>query len=136
MKKLSNLFSKQRQRGSSLIEMIVVILIVLILFDLAILEAQSLILVRKQQYEDIAYHIANKEMESLRATSFDSLTNSSGSISDTQLNLIPSGSGTFTIADYSGYSDLKQLIVTVTWNDGSSKSVTLNTLALKGGLNP
>lgn len=135
VKKNKNPSDHNLQQGFSLVEMIVLIFIVGILFNLVIMEVESLIISRKQKYEDIAYHIANKEMESLRATSFDDLP-SSGNISDTQLNQIPSGSGNFTVTDYTGYSGLKQLTVTVVWNDGSSKSVVLNTIAGKGGLNP
>ena len=135
MKKVNNVFPHNLQQGFSLVEVIILIFIVAILFNLAIMEVQTLVISHRQQYEDIAYHIANKEMESLRATSFSSLP-SSGSISDAQLNQIPSGSGSFTVTDYAGYSGLKKIVVTVIWNDGSSKSVVINTLAGKGGLNP
>lgn len=122
------------QRGSSLVEVLVVLFLVSILFELLFMEAQALAISHKQRYEDIAYHVANKEMETLRNTSVSTLP-SSGTIPDAQLSQIPSGSGNFTVADYTGYSGLKQITITVTWNDGANKSVSLQTLVGTGGLN-
>src|SRR3989344_3060376 len=91
----------------SFIEVIVVLFIVIVLFDISLMEVNALSIMRKQRYENVAYHIANKEMEGLRATAFASLP-SSGTISDPLLSQIPSGSGNFTVSDYSGYSGLKE----------------------------
>lgn len=124
-----------KKNGFTLVEVIVSMFIILILFDLLVIEINALKVSQKQRYENIAYHIANKKMESLRGTSFAGLP-SSGNISDTQLTLIPSGAGTYAISDYAGYSGLKEFVVTVTWNDGANKSVVLKTLAGLGGLNP
>ena len=126
---------KNLQKGTSLLEMIIIIFLVSVLFNLIFMEVNALIISKKQRYENLAYHVANKQMETLRATSFASLP-SSGTISDSLLSQIPSSSGNFTVADYSGYAGLKQVIVTVSWNDGASKSVVLRTLAGSGGLNP
>ena len=122
------------QKGFSLAEIIVAIFMVLVLFSLAIMEVRALEISRTQRYEDVAYHVANKEMESLRATAFDNLP-PSGSISDTNLSQIPSGLGSFTVSDYSGYSGMKEIIVTVSWDDGANKSVVIRTLAGTGGIN-
>jgi len=119
----------------SFIEVIVVLFIVIVLFDISLMEVNALSIMRKQRYENVAYHIANKQMEGLRAIAFASLP-SSGTISDPLLSQIPSGSGNFTVSDYSGYSGIKELITTVAWNDGSSKSVVIKTLAGNGGINP
>ncbi|MBX4201074.1 type II secretion system GspH family protein [Candidatus Parcubacteria bacterium] len=128
-------FSTKKQRGTSLVEIIIVIFLVSILFELCFMEAKALGISHKQRYEDIAYHVANKEMETLRSTAFDSLPGS-GTISDPMLAQIPSGAGDFTVADYPGYTNLKKLTVTVNWNDGANKSVVLTTLAGGGGINP
>lgn len=135
MAKLPNTFLKNSKRGVSLVEVLIITFLVLILFDLCFMAVGALAISKKQRYEDIAYHVANKQMETLRATSFSSLP-SSGSISDALLVQIPSGAGNFTVADYDGYAGLKELTVTVTWNDGASKSVVIKTLAGEGGINP
>jgi hypothetical protein len=90
---------------------------------------------KKLRYENLAYHVANKQMETLRSTSFDSLP-ASGSISDSMLSQIPQGAGSFTISDSGTYSGLKELTVTVTWNDGIAKQVDIYSLAGSGGINP
>ena len=125
---------KSIQAGMSLVEIIISMFLILILFSLLIMEFGTLSISRGQRYENIAYHVANKQMESLRSTSFSSLP-SSGTISDSLLEQIPSGSGSFNVNDYPDYTGLKELVVTVTWSDGTSKSVVLTTIAGNGGLN-
>jgi len=123
------------QKGISLVEVVVALFVVSVLFWLLYIEFQTLSISQSQSYEDIAYHVASKEMESLRATSFGSLP-SSGTISDSQLSQIPSGSGSFTVSNYAAYTGMKELVVTVTWNNGGNKSVVIRSLAASGGLNP
>ncbi|OGE88903.1 MAG: hypothetical protein A3J07_04430 [Candidatus Doudnabacteria bacterium RIFCSPLOWO2_02_FULL_49_13] len=124
-----------RESGISLIEVVIsmFILVTLLAFYTSALNtvAQS----RKQRYEDLAYRVANKQMESLRATTYVSLP-PSGAVSDSMLNQIPSGAGSFTVADYAGYTGIKEITVTVTWTDGIAKQLQLKTLAGNGGINP
>ncbi len=124
-----------KQRGFSLIEVIIGIFLILTAFGLCILQITIAEATKKQRYEDVAYQVANRQMESLRATDF-ALLPSSGSVSDSALSQIPSGAGTYTSSNYASFTGVKELVVTVTWNDGSSKSVVLRTLAQSGGLNP
>ena len=127
--------SKNSVKGFSLIEVVISMFIILVLFDLCVMEINALKISQKQRYEDVAYHIVTKQMEGLRSINFASLP-SSGTISDTQLTQIPLGAGNYTVNDYSGYAGMKELVVTVTWNDGVSKSVVMKTLAGIGGVNP
>ncbi len=90
---------------------------------------------KKARRQNIAYHVANKQMESLRSTPYASLP-SSGSIVDSLLTQIPSGAGSYTVANYPGYTGVKEIVVTVTWNDGLARSVVLKSLAGTGGINP
>ena len=123
------------QKGFSLVEIIIGLFFVFVIFGLVMLEVGTLNISRIQRYEDVAYHVANKQMEDLRATPFASLA-ASGTISDSELNQIPSGAGNYTVADYPGYTGMKKITVTVTWNDGSgAKSVVIQTLATAGLIN-
>jgi hypothetical protein len=92
-------------------------------------------LTKKLRYENLAYHVANKQMESLRNIAVASLP-SSGTISDSLLSQIPSGAGNFTVANYPGFGGTKEIVVTVTWNDGISKQVVVRSVAGSGGINP
>ncbi len=125
---------KNSQKGFSIIEVIVGISLIFVLFALAMLQVGTLDISRKQRYENIAYHIANKQMEDLRATAYASLP-ASGTISDPSLSQIPSGAGSYTVADYPGYAGMKKMVVTVTWNDGAAKSTILQTLVTNQMIN-
>ncbi len=127
---------KKIKTGFTLIEVIISMAIILVLFSLLLMESNTLSISRSQQYEDIAYHIANKQMESLRATAFSDLP-ASADISDLSLDQLPSGSGNFTINDYSGYTGMKEIEVTVNWSvNNVAKSIVIKTLAGSGGINP
>ncbi|MBM3206293.1 MAG: prepilin-type N-terminal cleavage/methylation domain-containing protein [Candidatus Staskawiczbacteria bacterium] len=128
-------FNFNKQSGFSLVEVLVGMFLILILFSLLIMEFGLLSISKNQKYENIAYHVANKQMEELRSTDFSSLP-SSGVISDLLIDEIPSGSGSFTVNDYAEYEGLKEMVVTVNWNDGVAKSVVLRTLASGTGINP
>lgn len=98
--------------------------------------ASSLNLVRlmkSTKYQNLAYHLATRNMETLRATGFDSLP-VSGPLTDSELLLLPSGSGSMTFTDIN--TDLKQVNITVSWNEsGNTKSVSYDTYIYSGGLN-
>lgn len=126
--------TKLNQLGMSLVEMIISMFLVLILFVFLVMEVSTLAVSKGQRYENVAYHVANKQMENLRSTSFASLP-ASGTIFDSLLDEIPSGNGSFTVIDHPGYAGLKELVITVSWNHGISKSVVLRTLAGSGGFN-
>jgi len=129
-----NLKFQKKQAGMSIVEVIVSILLIVILFSLLVMEYRVLLISKSQKYQNIAYHVANKEMEDLRSTVLSGLQ-ASGTISDPLLSQLPSGDGNYTVDDSADYSGLKELTVTVTWNDGVSKSVVLKTLASSAGLN-
>ena len=118
-----------------MIEVLIAMFLIVVLFVLYLAALNTVAIVKKDTYEDTAYHIANKQMESLREVSFATLSGS-GAISDSQLSKIPSGSGSYTITNVSGMTGMKEIVVTVNWNDGSAKKVVLKTLAGNGGLNP
>ena len=123
------------QEGSSLIEVIVSLFMEAVLLIVYASALQVTTITKKLRYETLAYHVANKQMETLRAIDFDSLP-ASGAIADSMLSLIPSGAGSFTVIDSGSFSGLKELAVTVTWNDGVAKQVDVYTLAGSGGINP
>ena len=132
MKQITN---NSKQSGISLVEVIVSMFMLAVLLVFYVSALNIVALTRKLRYENLAYHVANKQMETLRNTAYDSLP-ASGSITDALLSQIPSGAGSFTTAAYPGYGGVKQIIVTVTWSDGISKEVELRTLSGTGGINP
>jgi len=125
----------KKQSGFTLIEGVVSLFMIAVMLVLYSAALNTLTLTRKLRYENVAYHIANKQMETLRNTVFASLP-TSGTISDALLSQIPSGAGDFTTSDYGSFSNVKEIVVTVTWNDGLAREVVLQTLAGSGGINP
>ena len=126
---------KNRQLGMTLMEVVISLVFIAVVVVLYGAAMNTVTLSKKQRYENYAYHIANKQMEELRLTPFNSLP-ANGSIADPMLSNIPSGSGSFVVQDHAGYAGLKEIIVTVSWNDGSVKQVVIKTVAGLGGLNP
>ena len=124
-----------KHEGFSLIEVILSMFMVVVLFLLYVSALNLVALLKKVKMEDIAYHIANKQLETLRETPFASLP-ASGTITDTDLSTIPQGSGSYTVAAYAPLNKMKEITVTVNWNDGSSKNITIKSLAGTGGINP
>ena len=135
---------KKNQAGLSLIEVLISMLLISVLFVLFQSALNSVILVRQTSKEDLAYHVASKEMEALRGVSYASLTNANsvtctsdpGDPISQMLGQIQ-GSCVYSVtSDYGGMSGVKQITVTVSWTDRILKQVTVQTLAGSGGINP
>ncbi|HEX5430101.1 MAG TPA: prepilin-type N-terminal cleavage/methylation domain-containing protein [Patescibacteria group bacterium] len=125
------------QAGMSLIEVVVSLFLVLVLLLVYVAALNTVALVKRNNYSDLAFRVASKQMETLRGTPFGSLGDTSGTaISDAMLSQIPSGAGTYAISDDPDMDGVKDITVTVTWNDGKDKSAVLQTRAASGGLNP
>jgi len=87
-----------------------------------------------------ALSAAREEVEILRTRRPFLMSNCTGAPfvgSVPQLNDLPSGAGTLSIADYPGVSGLKQITITVSWRarpSNSARSVVLTTLCAAEGL--
>lgn len=123
------------QRGFSLIEVMVCLFMIGVLLVLYAASLNIVAVTRKLRPENVAYHIATRQMETLRGISYDDLP-VSGTISDPLLAQIPNGSGDFAVSDYPGYVNMKEVVVTVNWTDPTAKQFVLKTLVGVGGINP
>lgn len=119
----------------SLIEVLVSLFIVGALIVLYAAAFNVTIMSRFMRSENLAYHIASKRMEELRNTDYAALP-VTGTFSDPALASLQSGAGAYTRSDYSSYAGMQELVVTVTWFDGRSRSVSIRTLVGTGGINP
>lgn len=126
----------KNQDGLSLIEVIVSMFLIVALFVLYLSALNTVLILKKTNTEDIAYHIANKQMEALREIPIASLP-AAGSITDSQLTLITAGTGSYAVNNYASMAGMKEIVVTVGWTEGSlNKQVVIRTLAGTGGINP
>ncbi|MBX4187757.1 MAG: type II secretion system GspH family protein [Candidatus Doudnabacteria bacterium] len=125
----------KRQLGMTLIELVVSMAMIGSLVVLYSSLFNVIIVTKNMKRENLAYHIANQKMEELRATPYLSLP-PSATFTNTNLSQLPQSSANFTVTNYSTYSGMKEFVVTVNWNDGTAKNVTIKSLAGTGGINP
>jgi prepilin-type N-terminal cleavage/methylation domain-containing protein len=126
---------KNKQSGMTLIEVLVSIFMVGALIVLYSAAFNVLIFTKRMRNENVAYHIASKQMEEIRSTTYASLP-ASNSFNDPLLAQLPSGTANFTVINYVGYNGVKEVVVTVGWNDGRARTTQLRSLFGTGGINP
>jgi hypothetical protein len=125
---------KKISRGFTVIEVIISLCLLAAMF--VIYQLTFMILAANQTTNDqeLALRIAESESVNLHGLGYDALP-SSGSFSDSMLASLPSGAGNIVVTDLG--NNIKQAVITVTWNESRSKSnqaVTLTTLITEGGI--
>lgn len=129
------------QKGFSLVEVLLVVMMVgfiaMMIFNLP----QSLRLTGASSHETLAKEIASQQIERLRSRTYENLGgNGTMPISDPRLDKLIGGVGSVTVADCPGSvcvnnEEIKQITVEVSWQDeGKTNSVKYDTLIARGGL--
>ncbi|MBI3486393.1 prepilin-type N-terminal cleavage/methylation domain-containing protein [Candidatus Daviesbacteria bacterium] len=140
---MSNFKRYLREKGFSIIEILLVVMIVGFITSLVLLLPSSIGLVGDSKSTALAKDIASRQMESLRAKGYDNLLGLRGpatNISDSRVSQLQSGSATFTISDCpidicTNNEQIVKAIVAVNWKEkNQTKTVSLSTLIAKGGL--
>ncbi len=127
-------FQFQVLGGFSLIEIVLTIFLVLALLSILFTASSTVIHSRNSSLQNTAAKIATREIENLRNTAYVSLP-SSGSISDPDLQKLPSGSATRTISDYQSSTKIKQVTITVNWKEKEvPRQLVMETLISENGL--
>ncbi|MBI4038189.1 hypothetical protein HY387_00850 [Candidatus Daviesbacteria bacterium] len=127
-------------RGVSLIEILLVTVLVGFLVLLIGNLPNSINLIGKANHQSLAREIATKQIEDKRAISFVNLANGETVITDSRINLLPSGSGSVLVEDCNPLictqgENTKQITVKVSWkNEGKNQEISLKTLISEGGL--
>lgn len=128
------------ERGASLAEILIVILIVGFILLVVANIPSSIFLIGSSKYQSTAKQVASKQIEDLRLQGFDNLANGTANISDSRISTLPQGSGTIEIIDCpqticSNGEQAKKVTVKVKWSESSKpKNIEVNTLISKGGL--
>lgn len=129
------------EKGVSLIELLLVVVIVGIIVTLMANLPNAMGLINKSNHESIAREIASKQIEDKRAISFANLVNDNSPIADARINMLPQGAGTVSVADCppqlcTNGESIKKVTVAVSWTDNDKpQSITLTTLIGEGGIN-
>lgn len=124
----------QRGRGFTLIEMLISLFILSIATAFVAVIINTVGLTRDAAYESVALHIAQNELDTLRAAGYDQLP-SSGAFSNPQLASLPQGSASTTVADWNDKT--KEVTTSVSWQgvNGTPRIASLTTLITQvGGL--
>lgn len=115
---------KRDQRGISLVEtLLVVIMVGVIVFLLANIP-NALSLMSKSNHLSAVREIATKQIEDKRLLGFTNLVNGSQPIVDSRLSQLPYGGGTILVEDCpvqicTNEENIKQVTITITWKENN-----------------
>ncbi len=138
------------QSGFTLIEtMLVVMLVTVGMTAVFYLMSVSARMNMDSRSVMLSYEAANALVDYVRQQPYTSVvpvtnatfgngSGATGGVGYTALSALNNGMGVYTITNYSGNTDLRQLTVTVSWSLNSvtrNESTTVNTLITTGGLN-
>lgn len=131
----------KNDRGFSLIEsLLVVVMVGLIVYLLANLP-NAINLINKSKHTSLAREIASKALEDKRAISYINLVNDNSPVSDSRISLLPGGGGTVVVEDCdsaicTNLENVKLVTVTINWKDiAKQQTLQFTTFIGEGGLN-
>lgn len=132
-----------KEKGVSLIESLLVVVVVGIIVALLANLPNAMMLISKSNHLSLAREIASKQIEDKRNINYINLVSDASPvpISDTRISLLPQGSGTVFVEDCDSAictngEHIKQVTVTVNWKDNNKvQAVTLKTFIGEGGIN-
>ena len=129
------------EKGVSLIELLLVIVVVGAIVFLVANIPNAIGLITKSRYVSLAREIALKQVEDKRAIAYANLVPDITQISDPRISLLPQGAGIVTVADCdplicTNSESVKKITVEITWKDNNKEQkIKLDTLIGEGGLN-
>lgn len=131
---------KTNEKGLSMIELVLVLLVVSFLVLLISNLPSSVNSINKSRHASLAKDIANKELDYLRRQTYTNLANGTDTFTDTSLNGLPGHDATYTIEDCpatvcTSSEAVKKVNVSISWDEsGQTKKVELTTLVAEGGV--
>jgi prepilin-type N-terminal cleavage/methylation domain-containing protein len=125
---------RQKQNGFTLVELIVGLGIIAAALFSYFAVLKTVTLTRFAKHQALAYQVAVKKIEELKTLPFASLP-AGGPFSESALSALPQAQANLTVADYGGSASIKEITVTVGWQESAGgKSVELKTLLTGGGI--
>ena len=120
--------------GSTLIEIIISISILAATFVIFQATVNTVFLNRESEHRNLALHIAQTEIDAMRALPFANLP-VSGPVSSTLLSSLPQSQANRTVTEIN--SQTKQISVLISWRESTAKAtstINLTTLITQGGI--
>lgn len=130
----------KKQRGFSLIEIVVVVFLVAILALIIASLPQTVSSINKSRHASIARDIASKQVDYLRKQTYSNLPLGLNNFSDPNLSTLPQATATYEVSDCplevcAASEQLKEAVIRVSWNEsGEPKNIELTTLIGQGGV--
>lgn len=131
-----------KEKGSTLVEVVLVVLVVGFLALLITNIPSSMASINKSRHSSQAKDIANRQIDNLRKTGYEglNLTEEAVAFSDTDLINLPSANATYKVESCPetvclSSENAKKVTVRIDWDEvGDEKSVELVTIVSEGGI--
>jgi len=122
-----------KNRGFTLLEILAALFILSITVVFVVLIVGTIKIVRDSSYENRAFHIAENELDTLRAAGYGALPVSGTPFSNPELANLPQGSASTTVTVWNAKT--KQVEAGVSWRDSSgvTRVASLTTLIVETG---
>lgn len=145
-KRVSYFSFLKSEKGFSIIEILLVLMIIGFIVSLINLAPSAIGLIGSSKYESLGKEIAQKKIEDLRSLGYDNICDPTPNpcnenITDSRLSTLPSGTGVALVESCpSGIclnnEEIKKLTITVSWiePEKGSKKVEMTTLISEEGL--
>ncbi len=138
----SSLITHHFERGFSLVEVMLFLMIVGFIILLIVNIPNSIELIGKTRRLNLAKEVVSQRIESLRLSGYENLpSNGTLSFTDVRLSTLSSGAGEVIVEDcpssacFLGETNIKQVKVSVKWKEeGKDKSLDVTTLITEGGI--
>lgn len=130
-----------KEKGASLIESLMIIVAVSVIVFLMANLPNAMGLIQKSRHLSLAREIAAKNLEDMRSISYINLVNGTTSVSNSEISLLPKGSGEILVEDCpeeicTNSETIKHVRVTINWADNQkTQTISLDTFIGEGGLN-
>ena len=122
------------RRGFTLVELVVALGLIAITLFCYFAVLKTVTLTRFAKHQALAYQVAVKKIEELKAVPFGSLP-VTGSFTDSALTALPQAQANLTVTDHGGSASVKEITVTISWQESvGAKNIQLKTMLTNGGI--
>ena len=124
----------KNNQGFTLIDVVVALGLIAITLFCYFAVLKTVTLTRFSKHQALAYQVAIKKIEELKAVPFASLP-TSGPFTDSALTALLQAQANLTVANHGGSASIKEITATISWQEnGVTKNVEVKTMLTNGGI--